>query len=80
MATTQTNKELFRRVCDALNERDFDVRDSVLLSIIDFLERYRFSADGGPVDIDPSVLGKVFEKTINYRTTGTGDQNKELGA
>lgn len=24
MATTQTNKELFRRVCDALNERDFD--------------------------------------------------------
>jgi len=24
MATTQTNKERFRRVCDALNERDFD--------------------------------------------------------
>jgi steroid delta-isomerase-like uncharacterized protein len=24
MATTQTTKELFRRVCDALNERDFD--------------------------------------------------------
>lgn len=63
-----------------LNERDFDVRDSVLRSIIDLLEHYRFSADGGPSDIDPSVLGNVFEKTINYLTVDRGDQNKELGA
>ncbi|WP_343233081.1 Eco57I restriction-modification methylase domain-containing protein [Natrinema halophilum] len=63
-----------------INERDFDVSDSVLESIIDLLERYRFSADGGPTDIDPSVLGSVFEKTINYLTTESGDQNKELGA
>ncbi|QLD89198.1 hypothetical protein HWV07_09195 [Natronomonas salina] len=64
----------------SVDERDFDVRDSVLESIIDLLERYRFSTDGGPTDIDPSVLGSVFEKTINYLTTDPGDQNADLGA
>lgn len=62
------------------DEEDFDVRDSVLTSIIDLLERYSFSADGGPTDLDPSVLGNVFEKTINHITTDSGDQQKELGA
>ncbi|QCJ47241.1 Eco57I restriction-modification methylase domain-containing protein [Haloprofundus sp. MHR1] len=62
------------------NERDFDVRDSVLTSIIELLERYSFSADGGPTDLDPSVLGNVFEKTINHITTDSGNQQKELGA
>jgi len=38
------------------------------MSIIELLEQYQFSADGGPTDIDPSVLGNVFEKTINYIT------------
>lgn len=81
--TPYLNGGLFRPELNdtsGLNERDFDVRDSVLESIIDLLERYRFSADGGPSDIDPSVLGNVFEKTINYLTTDPGDQNKELGA
>ena len=63
-----------------LDERDFDVRDSVLESIIELLERYQFSTDGGPTDIDPSVLGNVFEKTINYLTADPGDQNADLGA
>ncbi len=63
-----------------IDEREFDVRDSVLESIIGLLERYQFSADGGPTDIDPSVLGSVFEKTINYLTTDPGDQNADLGA
>jgi hypothetical protein len=63
-----------------IDERDFDVRDSVLVSIIDLLERYQFSTDGGPTDIDPSVLGNVFEKTINYLTADPGDQNADLGA
>ncbi|ELZ38750.1 hypothetical protein C471_09275 [Halorubrum saccharovorum DSM 1137] len=63
-----------------VDERQFDVQDSVLLSIINLLERYQFSADGGPTDIDPSVLGSVFEKTINYLTTDPGDQNADLGA
>ena len=65
---------------DELNEREFDVEDSVLLSIIDLLESYQFSTDGSPTDIDPSILGNVFEKTINYITIGEEDKNKELGA
>lgn len=63
-----------------VDERGFNVRDSVLESIIELLERYQFSVDGGPTDIDPSVLGSVFEKTINYLTTDPGDQNADLGA
>ena len=63
-----------------VDERSFDVTNSVLQSIIDLLERYEFSADGGPTDIDPSILGNVFEKTINYLTTDAGDQNADLGA
>lgn len=77
------NGGLFRPELDetaAVDERDFNVRDSVLTSIIDLLEQYEFSADGGPIDIDPSVLGNVFEKTINYLTTDLGDQNADLGA
>ena len=65
---------------DELDERAFDVENSVMEEVIDLLERYSFSAEGGPTDLDPSVLGNVFEKTINYLTTDPGDQNKELGA
>ena len=77
------NGGLFRPVLgdeDGLDERDFDVEDSVLSEVISLLEVYTFSAEGGPTDLDPSVLGNVFEKTINYLTTDAGDQNKELGA
>ncbi|MCX2817893.1 hypothetical protein EGH25_00760 [Haladaptatus sp. F3-133] len=77
------NGGLFRPVLgdeDGLDEREFDVENSVLEEVIELLERYDFSADGGPTDLDPSVLGNVFEKTINYLTTNPGDQNKELGA
>ncbi|KYH24015.1 N-6 DNA methylase [Halalkalicoccus paucihalophilus] len=63
-----------------IDDTDFDVRDSVLGSIINLLERYTFSADGGPTDLDPSILGNVFEKTINHITGDAGDQKKELGA
>ena len=77
------NGGLFRPELDGtpgVDERDFDVRDSVLASIVALLERYQFSTDGGPTDIDPSVLGNVFEKTINYLTTDPADENAELGA
>lgn len=76
------NGGLFRQTIngDEFNERDFDVRNSVLFSIIDLLESYNFSAKGSPTDLDPSVLGNVFEKTINYISTDDGDTNKELGA
>jgi len=65
---------------DELDETGFDVENSVLEEVISLLEKYDFSAEGGPTDLDPSVLGNVFEKTINYLTTDPGDQNKELGA
>ncbi|WP_241432042.1 BREX-1 system adenine-specific DNA-methyltransferase PglX [Haloferax mucosum] len=76
------NGGLFRPTIsgDDFEEGDFDVRNSVLFSIIDLLERYSFSAEGAPTDLDPSVLGNVFEKTINYITSDNADTNKELGA
>lgn len=63
-----------------VDDTDFDVVDGVLFDLLDLLERYEFSTGGGPSALDPSVLGNVFEKTINYITTDTGDQKKELGA
>lgn len=76
------NGGLFRPTIngDDYHETDFDVRNSVLFSIIDLLERYSFSAEGAPTDLDPSILGNVFEKTINYITSDNADTNKELGA
>ena len=65
---------------DDFSERDFDVRNSVLFDVIDLLEEYSFSAKGAPTDLDPSVLGNVFEKTVNYVTSDDADTNKELGA
>ena len=78
------NSGLFRPTIEddeaGFREADFDVRDSVLTDIIDLLERYSFSADGAPTDLDPSILGNVFEKTVNYITSDNADTNKELGA
>ena len=65
---------------EPFEETDFDVRNSVLISILELLESYSFSTDGSVTDLDPSVLGNVFEKTINYITADNADQNKELGA
>lgn len=76
------NGGLFRPTINGeeFEEEDFDVRNSVLFSIIDLLESYSFSATGAPTDLDPSILGNVFEKTINYITSDNADTNKELGA
>jgi hypothetical protein len=78
------NSGLFRPTIggegDGFDEEDFDVRNSVLTSIVDLLERYSFSAGGAPTDLDPSILGNVFEKTVNYITSDNADKNKELGA
>jgi type I restriction-modification system DNA methylase subunit len=76
------NGGLFRPTIngDGFDEEDFDVRNSVLNSIIDLLEAYSFSAGGAPTDLDPSILGNVFEKTVNYITSDNEDTNKELGA
>ncbi|QCC49766.1 Eco57I restriction-modification methylase domain-containing protein [Halapricum salinum] len=76
------NGGLFRPTIEGedFDEEDFDVRNSVLESIIDLLEAYSFSAGGSPTDLDPSILGNVFEKTVNYITSDNEDTNKELGA
>jgi hypothetical protein len=76
------NGGLFRPTIEGeeFDEDEFDVRNSVLKSIIDLLERYSFSAGGAPTDLDPSVLGNVFEKTVNYIASDNADKNKELGA
>nr|ABQ75870.1 type II restriction enzyme, methylase subunits [uncultured haloarchaeon] len=76
------NSGLFRPTIQGedFTETDFDVRNSVLKSIIDLLEAYSFSAKGAPTELDPSVLGNVFEKTVNHITSDDADKNKELGA
>jgi hypothetical protein len=78
------NSGLFRPTIggdeERFDEEDFDVRNSVVKSIIDLLEDYSFSAGGAPTDLDPSILGNVFEKTVNYITSDNADTNKELGA
>lgn len=62
------------------HEEHYDVADSILIDIINLLENYTFSTDGGFETLDPSILGNVFEKTINYIAVEEGQQKKELGA
>lgn len=78
------NSDLFRSEIEGsgqqpIDERPFDVRDDELIEIIELLEDYTFSADGSPHDLDPSIIGNVFEKTINKITLSSQSQ-KELGA
>lgn len=69
------NGGLFRDVVP--NEQAFDVSDDILIHIIrDLMERYKFALKSDGEALDPDVLGNVFEKTINYITTG----RKEKGA
>lgn len=71
------NGGLFRK--NRENEEDYNVTDSILERIVSLLEEYQFSTTGGVGELDPSVLGTVFEKTINYLAGEQGRQ-KELGA
>jgi len=71
------NGGLFRATLP--NEKDYTVSDSVLLEILDMLEEYNFSMAGRPDELDPSILGTVFEQTINYLAGEEGAQ-KDLGA
>ncbi len=73
------NGGLFRPQLEETDEKKYSVTDSVLYSIIDFLEEYNFSTDGESDALDPSILGNVFEKTINYIAGKEGKQ-KDLGA
>lgn len=71
------NGGLFRE--NLPREAEYHVTDSVLLDIVDLLEDYHFSTTAEPDELDPSILGTVFEKTINYLAGETGAQ-KDLGA
>jgi hypothetical protein len=71
------NGGLFRATLD--NEKAYTVTDTVMLEILDMLESYQFSMAGKPDELDPSILGTVFEQTINYLAGETGAQ-KDLGA
>lgn len=61
------------------DEDRYEVSDSILIDIVDLLEEYDFSTNGGFESLDPSILGNVFEKTINYLAGEAGAQ-KDLGA
>jgi len=71
------NGGLFRATLD--KEKTYTVTDTVMLEILDMLEGYQFSMAGKPDELDPSILGTVFEQTINYLAGETGAQ-KDLGA
>jgi hypothetical protein len=58
-------------------EREYDVRDRVLPTVIsDLIEGSRLELDNG--GLDPAILGSVFEKTINHM--GGGETQKDIGA
>jgi len=71
------NGSLFRKTLDY--EEEYQVSDSILYEIINLLEEYEFSTEGKPEALDPSILGKVFEKTINF-IAGVKGRQEDLGA
>ena len=72
------NGGLFRPTIEGedFEEEDFDVRNSVLFSIIDLLERYSFSAGGAPTSI-PASSGTCSRRrsTTSPATTRTATKN-----
>jgi len=60
-------------------EREFDVDDRMLVTVVkDLIEGHKLSEDNGGSTLDPSVLGNVFEMTINH--ISGGQSQKEEGA
>jgi hypothetical protein len=71
------NGGLFRQTVELENEYDIQ-NDGVELVLENLLEHYDF---GQGQEIDPSILGYIFEKTINFISgTGTSNQQKMKGA
>ena len=72
------NGGLFREVIR--DEKNYNIEnEGVELVIENLLERYHFGLDSG-ADINPEILGYIFEKTINF-ISGTGtNQQKMQGA
>lgn len=60
-------------------ERDYDVDDRMLITVVqDLVEGHRLNDEKGREALDPSVLGNVFEMTINH--IGAGEAQKDEGA
>lgn len=59
------------------NEREYDVDDPMLITVVtDLVEGHELEQDNG--GLDPSVLGQVFEMTINH--INSGQSQKDEGA
>jgi type I restriction-modification system DNA methylase subunit len=59
------------------DEREFDVDDPMLITAVrDLIEGHELEQDNG--SLDPSVLGQVFEMTINH--INSGQSQKDEGA
>ena len=65
-------------------ERDFDIDNDILFEIIgtEFLAGFNltYSSESESNKINPDILGRVFEKTINYITSKSESNKKEQGA
>lgn len=78
------NGGLFREV--VRGEKIYDVENDILEKIIiDLLENYSFTLNDENESLNPDILGNVFEKTINYLTSGGTEKEgtkkrKNLGA
>lgn len=60
------------------DEREYDVDDSMLVTVVtDLVEGHELERDDGG-GLDPSVLGQVFEMTINH--INSGQSQKDEGA
>lgn len=60
-------------------ERNYDVDDRMLTTVVrDLVEGHRLTGENGDGGLDPSVLGNVFEMTINH--ISSGEAQKEEGA
>lgn len=61
------------------HERDYDVDDRMLITVVqDLVEGHELSEENGNGSLDPSVLGHVFEMTINH--ISSGEAQKDEGA
>jgi type I restriction-modification system DNA methylase subunit len=66
------NGGLFRETIESENSYDIE-NDGIELVLENLLERYDF---GQGQEIDPNILGYIFEKTINF-ISGTGETNQQ---
>jgi hypothetical protein len=71
------NGGLFRQNID--NEEKYDIENKTVKEIIDFIERYRFRLEqkGTKDELNPDIIGFIYEKVINRITNG---KRKEQGA